>query len=163
MLSVQQARHAPAVLIYSRVVTQQFEHFQQRAAAGVVAETAIGVHQLEQQLEGCIVVPVQNLAQSEPISCPLIAGLGREFRLQRGFVRRTGKLAREEQPAAQAADFGLALLVTVRQTERAQCLVSGGAALKLIEMLDIPCRYVENLVLEGLVKIGQAESPGERS
>jgi type III pantothenate kinase len=45
---------------------------------------------------------------------------------------------------------------------RGPCLVSGGAALRLIEMLDIPCRYVENLVLEGLLRIGQAKAPGER-
>jgi len=35
----------------------------------------------------------------------------------------------------------------------AQCLVSGGAGKALIEQLGIPCRYVENLVLEGLAKI----------
>lgn len=35
----------------------------------------------------------------------------------------------------------------------AQCLVSGGAGPSLIEQLDIPCRYVENLVLEGLARI----------
>ena len=35
----------------------------------------------------------------------------------------------------------------------AQCLVSGGAGSALIEQLDIPCRYVENLVLEGLARI----------
>ena len=35
----------------------------------------------------------------------------------------------------------------------AQCLVSGGAGHALIEQLDIPCRYVENLVLEGLARI----------
>jgi type III pantothenate kinase len=35
----------------------------------------------------------------------------------------------------------------------AQCLVSGGAGQSLIEQLDIPCRYVENLVLEGLARI----------
>jgi len=35
----------------------------------------------------------------------------------------------------------------------AQCLVSGGAGQALIEQLDIPCRYVENLVLEGLARI----------
>lgn len=35
----------------------------------------------------------------------------------------------------------------------ARCLVSGGAGPSLIEQLDIPCRYVENLVLEGLAKI----------
>lgn len=35
----------------------------------------------------------------------------------------------------------------------AQCLVSGGAGNALVEQLDIPCRYVENLVLEGLARI----------
>jgi len=33
------------------------------------------------------------------------------------------------------------------------CLVSGGAGLALVEQLGIPCRYVENLVLEGLARI----------
>jgi len=35
----------------------------------------------------------------------------------------------------------------------AQCLVSGGAGPALMEQLGIPCRYVENLVLEGLARI----------
>ena len=35
----------------------------------------------------------------------------------------------------------------------AQCLVSGGAGGALIQQLGIPCRYVENLVLEGLARI----------
>jgi type III pantothenate kinase len=35
----------------------------------------------------------------------------------------------------------------------AQCLVSGGAGAALIGQLVIPCRYVENLVLEGLARI----------
>ncbi len=35
----------------------------------------------------------------------------------------------------------------------AQCLVSGGAGMALIGQLSIPCRYVENLVLEGLARI----------
>ena len=35
----------------------------------------------------------------------------------------------------------------------AECLVSGGAGPSLIEQLGIPCRYVENLVLEGLARI----------
>jgi type III pantothenate kinase len=35
------------------------------------------------------------------------------------------------------------------------CLVSGGAGRSLIERLDLPCRYVENLVLEGLACIGR--------
>jgi type III pantothenate kinase len=37
--------------------------------------------------------------------------------------------------------------------EGAQCLVSGGAGKALIEQLAIPCRYVENLVLDGLARI----------
>jgi type III pantothenate kinase len=35
------------------------------------------------------------------------------------------------------------------------CMVSGGAGRSLIERLDLPCRYVENLVLEGLACIGR--------
>jgi type III pantothenate kinase len=35
----------------------------------------------------------------------------------------------------------------------ATCVVSGGAGRALIDQLDIPCRYVENLVLEGLARI----------
>jgi type III pantothenate kinase len=34
------------------------------------------------------------------------------------------------------------------------CLVSGGGGQALIERLALPCRYVENLVLEGLARIG---------
>ena len=34
------------------------------------------------------------------------------------------------------------------------CLVSGGGGPALIERLDLSCRYVENLVLEGLARIG---------
>lgn len=37
---------------------------------------------------------------------------------------------------------------------RALCLVSGGAATTLVPALHIPLRHVENLVLEGLVRIG---------
>ncbi|MDW8469895.1 MAG: type III pantothenate kinase [Burkholderiales bacterium] len=39
------------------------------------------------------------------------------------------------------------------------CIVSGGGGPALIERLQIPCRYVENLVLEGLARIALA---GER-
>ena len=39
----------------------------------------------------------------------------------------------------------------------ALCMVSGGGGPALIERLDIPCRYVENLVLEGLARIALAE------
>ena len=35
------------------------------------------------------------------------------------------------------------------------CLLSGGGGQALIERLDLPCRYVENLVLEGLARIGR--------
>ena len=35
------------------------------------------------------------------------------------------------------------------------CVVSGGGGQALIERLDLPCRYVENLVLEGLACIGR--------
>ncbi len=37
--------------------------------------------------------------------------------------------------------------------DQAACLVSGGAGPSLIEQLEVPCRYVENLVLEGLARI----------
>ena len=37
------------------------------------------------------------------------------------------------------------------------CLVSGGGGPALIEKLALPCRYVENLVLEGLACIGRSE------
>jgi len=36
------------------------------------------------------------------------------------------------------------------------CLVSGGGGPALVEQLAIPCRYVENLVLEGLARIATA-------
>lgn len=37
-----------------------------------------------------------------------------------------------------------------------ECIVSGGAGPALMERLEIPCRYVENLVLEGLARIASA-------
>ena len=37
------------------------------------------------------------------------------------------------------------------------CLVSGGGGPALMERIDLPCRYVENLVLEGLARIGASE------
>ncbi len=39
----------------------------------------------------------------------------------------------------------------------ALCLVSGGAGHALIEQLEIPTRYVENLVLEGLARVAASE------
>ncbi|MBM3368841.1 MAG: type III pantothenate kinase [Betaproteobacteria bacterium] len=42
----------------------------------------------------------------------------------------------------------------------AQCLVSGGGGPALIQRLPFACRYVENLVLEGLARMAQ---PGEPS
>ena len=41
-----------------------------------------------------------------------------------------------------------------RENEGAACLVSGGGGPALMERIDLPCRYVENLVLEGLARIG---------
>lgn len=38
------------------------------------------------------------------------------------------------------------------------CLVSGGAGRALMEQLGVPCRYVENLVLEGLARIALDEA-----
>jgi type III pantothenate kinase len=45
----------------------------------------------------------------------------------------------------------------------ALCMVSGGGGPALIERLDIPCRYVENLVLEGLARIALAADRAEPS
>jgi type III pantothenate kinase len=39
---------------------------------------------------------------------------------------------------------------------KSACVVSGGGGQALIERLDLPCRYVENLVLEGLACIGRS-------
>ena len=39
----------------------------------------------------------------------------------------------------------------------ALCLVSGGAGEQLAGLLQIPCRYVENLVLDGLARIALSE------
>lgn len=44
--------------------------------------------------------------------------------------------------------------------EQGVCLVSGGAGPTLVGMLSIPCRYVENLVLEGLARIARSEPAG---
>ena len=41
---------------------------------------------------------------------------------------------------------------------QATCLVSGGAAAQLVDLLRIPKRHVDNLVLEGLVRIGRDEN-----
>jgi pantothenate kinase type III len=38
------------------------------------------------------------------------------------------------------------------------CLVSGGAGRQLLEPLAVPCRYAENLVLEGLARIALDEA-----
>jgi type III pantothenate kinase len=44
----------------------------------------------------------------------------------------------------------------------ARCIVSGGAGRALIEQLQLPCRYVENLVLEGLARIALAAASAAR-
>ncbi len=41
----------------------------------------------------------------------------------------------------------------------AACLVGGGAGQALIEQLEFPARYVENLVLDGLARIALSERP----
>lgn len=41
----------------------------------------------------------------------------------------------------------------------ALCLVSGGAGPALVAQLEVPARYVENLVLEGLARIAANEPP----
>lgn len=40
----------------------------------------------------------------------------------------------------------------------ATCLVSGGAVAQLFDLLRLPKRHVDNLVLEGLVRIGRADN-----
>jgi type III pantothenate kinase len=46
-----------------------------------------------------------------------------------------------------------------RSAQGALCLVSGGAGPALIAQLEVPARYVENLVLEGLAGIAASEPP----
>ena len=41
------------------------------------------------------------------------------------------------------------------------CLVGGGAGRALLEQLELPARYVENLVLEGLARIALSERPAD--
>lgn len=43
------------------------------------------------------------------------------------------------------------------------CVVSGGAGEALIDMLQVPCRYIENLVLEGLLRIGRSKRSRQRT
>jgi len=45
----------------------------------------------------------------------------------------------------------------------ALCLVSGGAGPALVAQLEVPARYVENLVLEGLARIAASEPPRVRA
>lgn len=61
--SVQQIRHAPAIPGYARVVPQQIEDLQQPQAAGIVAEVAVSLYELEQQFHGRVEVPFGNLAK----------------------------------------------------------------------------------------------------
>jgi pantothenate kinase type III len=37
------------------------------------------------------------------------------------------------------------------------CIVSGGAGRQLLELLRLPSRYIENLVLDGLARIALSE------
>jgi NADP-dependent 3-hydroxy acid dehydrogenase YdfG len=62
---VQQARHAPAILVYARIVPEQLEYFQQQASPGVILEFAIFLHQLQQQLHGGLVILVYDLVQRQ--------------------------------------------------------------------------------------------------
>jgi type III pantothenate kinase len=71
---------------------------------------------------------------------------GRFMRTPRNTVDAIESGCRHAQAGAVERMYRLA-------DEGAKCLVSGGAGPALIEQLDIPCQYVENLVLEGLARI----------
>ena len=71
---------------------------------------------------------------------------GRFVRAPRNTIDAIESGCRHAQAGAVERMFGIA-------GAGAQCLVSGGAGKALIEQLGIPCRYVENLVLEGLARI----------
>jgi hypothetical protein len=43
------------------------------------------------------------------------------------------------------------------------CIVSGGAGRVLVDQLSMPRRYVENLVLDGLVRIAMQERAAVRT
>jgi len=82
--SVQLARHAAAIPAHSWVVSEQFEHFQQPATAGVVPETAFLLHQLKQQLHGCLVVLFDHLAERQLVKGLGVVRIGRESGLEFG-------------------------------------------------------------------------------
>lgn len=71
---------------------------------------------------------------------------GRFVRMPRNTVDAIESGCRHAQAGAIERMFRIA-------GDGAECLVSGGAGPSLIEQLGIPCRYVENLVLEGLARI----------
>ncbi len=121
--SVQLARHAAAIPAHSRVVSEQFEHFQQPATAGVVPETAILLHQLKQQLHGCFVVLFDHLAERQLVKGSGVVRIGRESGLEFGRGGGPGHLALEEQLVAQRGDFRIFLLV---RRQAVQARLGGG-------------------------------------
>ncbi len=75
--------------------------------------------------------------------------------LQEGsFVAAPRRTADAIETGCRLAQAGAVERMFGAMAPGALCLVSGGGGPALIERLDLPCRYVENLVLEGLARIG---------
>ena len=74
--------------------------------------------------------------------------------LQEGrFVRTPRNTVDAIETGCRHAQAGAIERMALVAGDGAPCLVSGGAGKALVEQLGIPCRYVENLVLEGLARI----------
>ena len=76
--------------------------------------------------------------------------------LQQGTLRRRRRATRVDaiETGCRHAQAGAVERMYRALGGDSACLVSGGGGPALIERLDLPCRYVENLVLEGLARIG---------
>jgi len=79
-------------------------------------------------------------------SLPLLAG---------NFVRTPRNTVDAIETGCRHAQAGAVERMYRATGGKGACLVSGGGGRALIERLDLPCRYVENLVLEGLACIGR--------
>ena len=73
-----------------------------------------------------------------------------------GFVRTPRNTADAIETGCRHAQAGAVERMYRAMGGNGACLVSGGGGRALIERLDLPCRYVENLVLEGLARIGRS-------
>ncbi len=75
--------------------------------------------------------------------------------LQEGrFVREPRNTLDAIETGCRHAQAGAVERMYRSMPEGSACLVSGGGGPALMERLDLRCRYVENLVLEGLARIG---------